>query len=51
MRVAVSSVILGLVLAAPAAATTFLPVTFDDLVKRADVIFVGEVIDVRPFVM
>lgn len=30
-------------------ATTFLPVTFNDLVTRADVIFVGEVIDVRPF--
>ena len=51
MRVAVSSVILGLVLAARAAATTYLPVTFDDLVRRADVIFVGEVTDVRPFVM
>jgi hypothetical protein len=51
MRVAASSVILGLVLAVRVAATTYLPVTFDDLVRRADVIFVGDVTDVRPFVM
>ena len=35
--------------AVPARATTYLPVTFDELIARADVIFVGEVIDVRPF--
>jgi hypothetical protein len=33
----------------PAGATTFPPVTFTELVTRAEVIFVGEVIDVRPF--
>jgi len=33
----------------PATATTYPPVTFDELVARADVIFLGEVIDVRPF--
>lgn len=32
-----------------AGATTYEPVSFDDLVARADVIFVGEVTDVRPF--
>ena len=35
----------------PARATTYLPVTFDELVTRADVIFVGEVVDVRPFAL
>lgn len=33
----------------PALATTYPPVTFAELVTRADVIFVGEVVDVRPF--
>ena len=37
--------------AVPARATTYLPVTFDELVTRADVIFVGEVVDVRPFAL
>ena len=32
-------------------ATTYLPVSFDDLVTRADVIFIGEVTDVRPFLL
>ena len=32
-----------------ASATTYPPVTFNDLVTRADVIFIGEVTDVRPF--
>lgn len=32
-------------------ATSYPPVTFDELVARADVIFVGEVIDVRPFAL
>ena len=35
--------------AVPARATTYAPVTFNDLITRADVIFSGEVIDVRPF--
>jgi len=30
-------------------ATTFPAVTLDDLIARADVIFVGDVVDVRPF--
>jgi hypothetical protein len=30
-------------------ATTYAPVTFGELVTTADVIFVGEVVDVRPF--
>jgi hypothetical protein len=33
----------------PATATSYSPVTFNELVTRADVIFVGEVVDVRPF--
>ncbi len=32
-----------------ASATSYPPVTFDDLVTRADVIFIGEVTDVRAF--
>ena len=37
--------------AVPAAvrATTFEPLTFNDLVAQADVIFVGDVVDVRPY--
>jgi hypothetical protein len=42
---------LTLCCAIPASATTYLPVTFDELVTRADVIFVGEVVDVRPFAL
>ena len=43
--------VLTLVAAAalPASATTYPPVNFGELVARADVIFVGEVVDVRPF--
>ena len=37
--------------AAAAGATTYAPVTFDELVTRAEVIFVGEVADVRPFAL
>jgi hypothetical protein len=32
-------------------ATTFLPVTFDDLIAESDVIFVGEVVDVHAYTM
>ena len=32
-------------------ATSYLPVTFGDLVKQADVIFVGDVVDVHSFAM
>jgi hypothetical protein len=37
------------VAAVPVRATTFEPVTFNDMVAQADVIFVGDVVDVRPF--
>lgn len=33
-----------------ARATTYAPLTFNDLVAKADVIFVGDVVDVRPYV-
>ncbi len=36
---------------APARATTYAPVTFKDLIDKADVIFVGDVVDVRPYVL
>jgi len=41
----------ALAAAAPAAvrATSFEPLTFNDLVTQADVIFVGNVVDVRPY--
>lgn len=35
----------------PTGATSYPPVTFEDLVTRAEVIFVGEVVDVRPFIL
>jgi len=39
--------------AVPAAvrATSFEPLTFNDLVTQADVIFVGNVVDVRPYIV
>ena len=37
--------------AAAANATTYAPVTFAELVSSADVIFAGEVVDVRPFAL
>jgi hypothetical protein len=43
--------LLLLVCTAAARATTYTPVTFDELVNRADVIFVGEVTDVRPYAL
>jgi hypothetical protein len=33
------------------AATSFEPVTFDDLVTQSDVIFVGDVVDVHPYIL
>src|SRR3954462_6484359 len=35
--------------ARPALATTYAPVTFDEMVAQADMIFVGAVVDVRPY--
>ena len=32
-------------------ATSFEPVTFDDLITQSDVIFVGDVVDVHPYVL
>lgn len=32
-------------------ATSFEPVTFDDLVTQSDVIFVGDVVDVHPYIL
>ena len=45
------TVALALYGAVPVNATTYPPVTFTDLVTQADVIFAGEVVDVRPFVL
>lgn len=42
---------LALGLTASARATTYLSVTFQDLVSQADVIFVGHVADVRPYTL
>ncbi len=48
-------VLVGLALAvctaATANATTYVPVTFEELVSRADVILAGEVVDVRPYTL
>jgi hypothetical protein len=49
IRIWISVVVAALCSVAPASATTYPPVAFDDLVARADVIFVGEVTDVRPY--
>jgi hypothetical protein len=38
-----------LLVVVPVTATTYPQVTFDELIARSDVIFVGEVADVRPF--
>ncbi len=51
LRICAVASALALCCAVPAKATTYLPVTFDELVTRADVIFVGEVVDVRPFAL
>lgn len=45
----ITGCVLALCLTISVSATTYLPVTFNDLVTRADVVFVGEVTDVRPF--
>lgn len=37
--------------ATAAGATTYTPVTFEELVARAEVIFIGEVTDVRPYTL
>ncbi len=41
--------VLALVFPISIGATSYPPVSFTDLVSRADVIFVGDVVDVRPF--
>lgn len=49
LRVWIIALATALYWAGTASATTYPPVTFDDLVTRADMIFVGEVADVRPY--
>ena len=44
-----TAVLVACVSQVPALATSYPPVTFTELVTRADVIFVGEVTDVRPY--
>ena len=53
MNVSLRAVLVCLALssAVPALATTYAPVTFDELVNTADVIFIGEVTDVRPYTL
>jgi hypothetical protein len=47
------AVVLAALLAAPilARATTYEQLSFDDLVRQADVIFVGDVVDVHPYTL
>ena len=49
LRLSTLAFALALSVALSAGATTYVPVTFDELVTRADVIFVGVVTDVRSF--
>jgi hypothetical protein len=49
MRSLVLALLAALCLQGVAAATTYPPVSFTELVERADVIFVGDVVDARPF--
>jgi hypothetical protein len=35
----------------PVGATTYLPITFHELIAEADVIFIGDVVDVRPYTL
>ena len=42
---------LGVAAAAQLGATSFEPLTFDDLVTQSDVIFVGNVVDVHPYTL
>jgi hypothetical protein len=51
MRLWCAFLTVALVFTSSAGATTYLPVTFQDLVSQADVIFVGDVVDVRPFTL
>jgi hypothetical protein len=48
-RLVVLACSIAAVAAVPVRATTFEPVTFNEMVAQADVIFVGDVVDVRPF--
>jgi hypothetical protein len=48
-RLVVLACSIAAVAAVPVRATTFEPVSFNDMVAQADVIFVGDVVDVRPF--
>lgn len=48
-RLCIAAFAVALCCEIPIRATSYPPVTFNDLVTRADVIFIGEVVDVRPF--
>lgn len=48
-RLAALTALLVCAAVSPSRATSFEAVTFNDLVARADVIFIGDVLDVRPF--
>ena len=50
-RLCTAALVVAICCELPVRATSYPPVTFSDLVTRADVIFIGEVIDVRPFPM
>ena len=50
-RALLASFALVVCTAAAARATTYAPVTFDELVTRSEVIFAGEVTDVRPYAL
>jgi hypothetical protein len=50
-RALLASFALVVCTAVAARATTYTPVTFEELVSRADVIFAGEVVDVRPMAL
>ena len=52
MRLGCVCVLVAVTLAAtPARATTYVALTFQELIARADVIFIGNVVDVRPFTL
>jgi hypothetical protein len=50
-RLSMALAVLVLCAARPAQATTFVAVGFDELVSQADMIFVGDVVDVRPYTL
>jgi len=51
LRLGVLACLLTMAASVMVGATSFEPVTFNDLVTQADVIFVGQVVDVRPYIV